>query len=103
MYALYLLSLESIKKAQNLTLTDSITTNITSGFEHEITAEISRQGCQGIHSTYSAPTFLVCYVTVLGIDFFNSGLKLYYGSYGSSDGLDIASDLSMILGSKLAE
>jgi hypothetical protein len=48
-------------------MTDSISANIFSDFEHEITAEISRQGCQGIHSTYSVPTFfasLCNYITI---------------------------------------
>jgi hypothetical protein len=56
-------------------MTDSITANITSGFEHEISSEIRRQGCQGIHSTYSVSTIASFAIIITLFDiFFNSGI-----------------------------
>ena len=54
-----------------------------------------RQGCQGIYSAYSVFTFCIIMYNII-INLFNSGLKLYYGSYGYSDGFNITSDLSTI-------
>jgi hypothetical protein len=73
-------------------MTDPITTYIVADFKHELTAEIRRQTCQGIHSTYSACTIFLCFF--IRVIIFILGLKLYYGSYGYSDGLYITSDLS---------
>ena len=58
----------SVNQIQNLTMTDSITTNIIGNFEHELTAELRRQSCQGIHSAYSVlsiASFMLLYLPLI--------------------------------------
>ena len=112
MFSLYWKSLSSILYEESL---DQVTTsplgsNTSAGNEFPMRITCVRvlsspyyikllllcQSCQGIHSTYSVLT-LSCLLTNLYFTYSGSGLELYYGYYGYSDGYNITSDLTTII------
>lgn len=70
-----MITLSTRRNNRKRSLTDSVTTNIIDDFEHKLKAEMRRQSCQGIHSTYSGCTFIQVFFILLLHFYFNSGIR----------------------------